>query len=124
MTVEIGSEPISTRGARMSRKRISLILVVAVGMLLVPASAGQGHSIKKSSTREFAAQIALKKCQRDARCFFWSVDECFRNGPHRVNCVVSRYDQNQAFYCSYWHNERLPRNSNTIHWWISRNTCG
>ena len=107
----------------MDSKRITLILIVGVAAFLLPATPGLGHSIKKSSTREFAEQIALKKCQRDARCYYWSVDECFQNGPHRVNCVVTRYDQNQAPYCSYWHNERLPRNSNTIHWWISRNTC-
>jgi hypothetical protein len=107
----------------MASRRIPLTLIAVAAAMLVTALPASGHRIEKSSTREFAEQIALKKCQRDARCHFWSVDECFRNGPHRVNCVVSRYDVNRAFYCSYWHNERLPRNSNTIIWWISRNTC-
>jgi hypothetical protein len=107
----------------MNFKRPALLLAIAVAAMLVPASVGQGHQIKKSSTREFAEQIALKKCQKDVRCYFWAVTQCFRNGPHRVNCIVERYDQNQQFYCSYWHNERLPKRSNTIIWWISRNSC-
>jgi hypothetical protein len=103
-------------------KRLALLIVLAAA--LISASSASAHWLSKGFVRDYAEQIALKKCQKDSRCGYYSVSRCFRNGPHRVNCVSNRFDFDNVWYCSYWFNNRLPNNSNTAIWWINRNNCG